>query len=73
MTTKRILASTVQEAIDKARQIFAQNPDTEFVIANGAATVGGATYFGDHTLLMHRSERAIWTLDPETDKQKLRP
>lgn len=55
-----ISVSSVSEAIKEARRIFAADSAVEWVVATGAATVGGAVEFGGDDLVLHRSERAAW-------------
>jgi NurA-like 5'-3' nuclease len=69
---KRVMVSGVQEALAKARELFAQGE--EFVIAEGKATLGGFGFEQEYgTLLMHCSERAVpvYRGDVEAAKKKL--
>ncbi len=71
---KTLMVSSAEEAIKEARRAF--EGGDEFVLAEGAATVGGVMFeanFG--TILMHRSGRYISIAgkgEIEGAKEKLR-
>ncbi len=56
-----ITVSSVNEAVRRAREIFAQDMAVEWVVAIGAATTGGAMFAANGDIVMHRSEKAAWT------------
>ncbi len=74
MQKTEIHASDVEEAIKKAKDIFAKRPDIDFVIVYGEATAGGAALIDARGgLVLHRSGygRYMGTLSEEEAMQSI--
>ena len=53
--------SSPEEAVEKARHLFANDPTLEWIIGEGEATVGGVYWEGTRgQLLFHKSGGAVW-------------
>jgi len=56
-----IMVSDMEEAIAKAKRIFATDPGEDLVVVEGEATVGGVMFDArGRTLLLHRSGQGVW-------------
>lgn len=69
--TITITFSDPKEAIAKARAEFAAKSDLEWVVATGAATVGGALHWGTKgDMVLHKSEHGAWTYQQTVEEVK---
>ena len=57
---EEVFVDNPSQAVDKARALFAANPDLGYVLADGRATLGGVLYFAQGPLLLSRQEKGIY-------------
>ena len=58
---KKILVSDMEEAIAKAKRLFATDSGVDLVVVEGEATVGGVMFDArGRALLLHRSGQGVW-------------